>query len=118
MEVSVSVAMNPNHCFRRHDNAHAEPERPSAQVLQIVFDATLHLLDLVCLSSEFAELLPSRDSRFNPAPVDIAVHHFLIELVVLNRIRATLPRMYRCEAHGEIAATHLRRDAKEMHPLV
>lgn len=77
--------------YRRRDNPHVEPERPIAQVVQIVFDASLHLLDLIGFSSESVDLRPSCDPRLDPIPVDVAAHHFLVELIVLNRMR---PRAY------------------------
>jgi hypothetical protein len=51
--------MNQTLRYRRHDNPHVEPERPVAQVIQIVFDAPLHLLDLVCLPSVSVDFCPS-----------------------------------------------------------
>src|ERR1700744_2914649 len=69
---------------RRADDPHVECERPVTQVIQVMFDAPLHLLDAVGLATKAVDLRPTRNTRLDPVAIDIARDHFLIEVVVLE----------------------------------
>src|SRR5690606_19259145 len=69
------------------DDVHVQPERPVAQIGQIVVDALLHFLEAVGLAAPAVDLGPARDAGLDLVPHHVTLDHGAIELVVGHRMR-------------------------------
>src|SRR5262249_39006962 len=65
-----------------------ERERPTAQVLEVAFDARAHLRDRVGLAAQAANLREARDPGFHFVAHHVAADDLSVDLVVRHGVRA------------------------------
>src|SRR6185312_15635434 len=64
------------------DDVQIEPQRPVAQIIEIMIDARLHLVQGSRLSAVAVDLRPTRNSRLYLVPDHVAFYKIAIYLVV------------------------------------
>ncbi|CAM2144697.1 hypothetical protein PT2222_160130 [Paraburkholderia tropica] len=99
-ERSIRVRAEQSVRNRRRDDAHVEPERPVAQVIEIVRHAQLHFFEPVGFAAKAVDLRPAGDAGLDAVTVDVARHHALVEIVVFERVRTRAD-------HRHVAAQHV-----------
>nr|GEU28033.1 hypothetical protein [Tanacetum cinerariifolium] len=76
-----------HHQHGAHDDPHIEPQRPVAQVIEVVGDARFHLVERVGFATQAVHLGPAGDARLDLVTQHVTLDQLAILFVVRDRMR-------------------------------
>jgi hypothetical protein len=85
---SSRVLARQHHLHRLEHDPQVQPQRPVAQIIQVVLDARFHLVQRGGFTTQAVDLGPAGNARLDLVAQHVALDHLAVLLVVRDRVRA------------------------------